>query len=98
MLLALIRLESPAGCVFKNGTENLNGGFVLKRSAILAVLESKSLSSCRMETTVGGRCCCCSLIFPNPEVVGLCFAHLFFSFVRESQVLSREPTGSWVFL
>lgn len=31
MLLALIRLESPAGCVFENRTENLNGGFVLQK-------------------------------------------------------------------
>lgn len=27
MLLALVRLESPTGSVFKNGTENLNGVF-----------------------------------------------------------------------
>lgn len=33
MLLALIRLESPAGSVFENGTENLNGVFVLQKSA-----------------------------------------------------------------
>lgn len=93
MLLALIRLESPAGCVFKNGTENLNGGFVLKRSAILAVLESKSLSSCRMETTVGGRCCCCSLIFPNPEVLGLFCSFIFFFRERKPGSLQR---AHWV--
>ncbi|KFQ03313.1 ATP-dependent RNA helicase DDX24, partial [Leptosomus discolor] len=83
--------------VFENGTENLNGIFVLQKSAILAVLESKSLSSCRMESTVGGRLCCCCLILHIPEVVGLCFAYLF-SFMRESQVLYREPSGSLVFL
>lgn len=82
MPLALVRLESPAGSVFKNGTENLNGIFVLQKSVILAVLVSKFLSSCRMESVVGGRLCCCFIIFVynlcNPEVVGMCFAHLFF--------------------
>lgn len=78
MLLALMRLESSTGNVFENGTENLNGVFVLQKGAILAVLVSKFLSRCRMESTVGGRLCCCFIILYNPEVVGLCFAHLFF--------------------
>lgn len=71
MLLALVRLESPTGSVFENGMENLNGGFVLQISAILAVLKSKSL---RTESRVSGRLWCCCLILHNPEVAGLCFA------------------------
>lgn len=78
MLLALVRLERPTGSVFKNVTENLNGVFVLQKSAILAVLVSKFLSSCRMESVVAGRLSCCFIILYNPEVVGMCFAHLFF--------------------
>lgn len=80
MLLALVRLESPpaAGSVLKNGTENVNDLFVLQKSAILAVLVSKFLSHCRMESIVVGRLCCCFIILHNPEVVGMCFAHLFF--------------------
>lgn len=71
MLLALVRLESPTGSVLENGTENLNGGFVLQISAILAVLKSKSL---RMESMISGRFWSRCLILHNPEVAGLCFA------------------------
>lgn len=95
MLLTLIGLERPAGRVFENGTENLNGVFVVQKSAIWALLESKSLSSCRMG---GGKLCCYCLVLHNTEAVGLWFAHLFSSFMRESQVLSGEPSGSSVFM
>lgn len=67
---------------------------MLQKSAILAVLESKSLSSCRMEITVGGRWWCCSLILPNPEVIGLCFAHFLF-FFRERKLGSLQR-AQWV--